>query len=314
MEKTNCSSRKNILTPPHTKNRVFDIMTLMEHLALSTEKFFSILDTILSTLDINTLLTTVVKEIQAIIGADRCTLYLINAEAHELYSKVLQADDLVEIRVPITKTSLAGFAATSGRVLNVKDAYNDAELKGIDSELSFDKTWDQQSGYRTKSVLVAPIPIKSAHNIGIFQALNKDGGFDDNDLVIVDQLTYLLGIAVNNALLYQAIEEERRLREYIIDDIEEGICILDTKKRVISASKFLEVMSGMRYTAAAMQGESLFDLFPSFSGTELEEKMNEVFRDGFKKIAQLEVLEIKVIPYLDAKGAMTKLILIFTRI
>jgi len=286
----------------------------MEQLALSTEKFFDILDTILSALDINTLLTTVVKEIQTIIGADRCTLYLINNEDHELFSKVLQADDLVEIRVPITKTSLAGFAATSGRVINVKDAYDDAELKGIDSSLSFDKTWDKKSGYRTRSVLVAPIPIKSVHNIGVFQALNKEGGFNDNDAAIVDQLVYLLGIAVNNALLYQTIEDERRLREYIIDDIEEGICILDTKKRIISASKFLEVMSGMRYTAATMQGEYFFDLFPSFSGTELEEKMSDVFRDGFKKIAQLEVLQIKIIPYMSDKGVITKLILIFTRI
>jgi GAF domain-containing protein len=286
----------------------------MVQLALSTQKFFDILDTILSTLDINVLLTTVVEEIRAIIGADRCTLYLINSETSELYSRVLQADNLVEIRVPITKTSLAGFAATSGRVLNVKDAYDDSELKRIDAQLSFDKTWDQKSGYRTRSVLVSPIPIKSVHNIGVFQALNKDGGFDDNDIAIVSQLAYLMGIAVNNALLYQTIEDERRLREYIIDDIEEGICILDTKKRIISSSKFLEVMSGMRYTAAAMQGENLFDLFPSFSGTELEEKISEVLRDGFKKIAQLEVLQIKIIPYLDDKGIVTRLILIFTRI
>ncbi|MGD0281751.1 MAG: GAF domain-containing protein [Dissulfurispiraceae bacterium] len=289
-------------------------MSLMVQLALSTQKFFDILDTILSTLDINVLLTTVVEEIRAIIGADRCTLYLINSETSELYSRVLQADNLVEIRVPITKTSLAGFAATSGRVLNVKDAYDDSELKRIDAQLSFDKTWDQKSGYRTRSVLVSPIPIKSVHNIGVFQALNKDGGFDDNDIAIVSQLAYLMGIAVNNALLYQTIEDERRLREYIIDDIEEGICILDTKKRIISSSKFLEVMSGMRYTAAAMQGENLFDLFPSFSGTELEEKISEVLRDGFKKIAQLEVLQIKIIPYLDDKGIVTRLILIFTRI
>jgi GAF domain-containing protein len=289
-------------------------MSVMVQLAMSTQKFFDILDTILSTLDINSLLTTVVKEIQLIIGADRCTLYLINSETNELYSRVLQADNLVEIRVPITKTSLAGFATTTGRVINIIDAYNDAELKGIDSELAFDKTWDQKSGYRTRSVLVTPIPIKATGIIGVFQALNKDGGFVEDDIGIMEQLAYLLGIAVNNALLYQTIEDERRLREYIIDDIEEGICILDMKKRIISASKFLEMMSGMRYTAATMQGENLFDLFPSFSGTELEEKISDVLRDGFKKIAQLEVLQIKIIPYVDDKGSMTKLILIFTRI
>lgn len=70
----------------------------------------------------------------------------------------------------------------------------------------------------------------------------------------------------------------------------------------------------MRYSAASMEGQDFFELFPSFSGTELEEKMGEVFRDGFKKIAQLEVLQIKIIPYMDDKGKITKLILIFTRI
>ena len=159
-----------------------------------------------------------------------------------------------------------------------------------------------------------PIPHKSSEDIiGVFQALNSPDGFSDHDVQVMEQLAYLLGIAVNNALLYQTIEEEKKLREYIIDDIEEGICILDTKKRILSASKFLELMSGMRYTADMMVGENLFDLFPTFVGTELEEKIADVFRDGFKKIAQLAVLEIKIIPYTDEKGKVRKLILIFSR-
>ncbi|MBI3592145.1 MAG: GAF domain-containing protein [Nitrospirae bacterium] len=286
----------------------------MEQLYIETGRFFNILNTILSTLDINEILTTVVKEIQSILNADRCTLYLISKERNELYSKVLQADNLVEIRVPIMKSSLAGYSAATGKIINIKDAYDDSELKGIDSELSFNKTWDQKSGYRTRSVLVVPIPIKSGTDIvGVFQALNKPAGFSDSDVNIMNQLAYLLGIAVNNALLYQTIEEEKKLREYIIDDIEEGICILDTKKRIVSANKFLEVMSGMRYSTEGMLGADFFDLFPSFTATELEEKINEVFQNGFKKIAQLAVLEIKIIPYLDEKGKVKRLILIFTR-
>lgn len=287
----------------------------MEQLALSPDKFFGILNTIISTLQINEILTTVVKEIQAILNADRCTLYLISKETNELYSKVLQAENLVEIRVPITKTSLAGYSATTGKIINIKDAYNDSELSCIDGELCFNKSWDQKSGYRTKSVLVVPIPLKSKDDvIGVFQALNNPNGFSAHDVEVMEQLAYLLGIAVNNALLYQAIEEEKKLREYIIDDIEEGICILDTQKRILSASKFLELMSGMRYTVDMMVGQDLFEMFPSFVGTELEEKVADVLRDGFKKIAQLSILEIKVIPYLNEKGKVTKLVLIFTRI
>ncbi len=287
----------------------------MEQLYIETGKFFNILSTILSTLDINEILTNVVGEIRCILNADRCTLYLIDRETNELYSKVLQAENLVEIRVPIMKSSLAGYSATTEKIINIRDAYDDGELQGIDGELSFNKSWDQKSGYRTESVLVVPIPIKSGKEIiGIFQALNKPGGFSDLDVNTMEQLAYLLGIAVNNALLYQAIEEEKKLREYIIDDIEEGICILDTKRRITSASKFMEVMSGMRHTIESMTGENLFDVFPSFLGSELEEKINDVMVKGYKMIVQLSVLEVKIIPYLDEKGKTRKLILIFTRI
>jgi GAF domain-containing protein len=287
----------------------------MERLCIETEKFFNILNSILSTLDINEILTTVVREIQTILRAERCTLYVIDKEHNELYSKVLQADDLVEIRVSINKESLAGYTALTGRIINIKDAYDDSELKAIDREFGFDRSWDEKSGYRTKSVLVMPIPLTTKSDIiGVFQALNKPGGFSKFDLETMEQLAYLLGIALNNAILYRAIDEEKKLRGYIIDDIDEGICILDTKRRIISANKFLEVMSGMRYTSEAMVGESFFDLFPNFADTQLEEKINEVFLYGFKKIALLEVLEIKIIPYLDDAGRVKRLILIFTRV
>ncbi len=285
----------------------------MKQLSLKTEKFFDILNTILSTLNIDEVLTTVVKEIKILLGADRCTLFLVDKDNNELYSKVLQADNLVEIRVPITRSSLAGYSSTTGKVLNIKDAYDEGELKSINSRLCFDRRWDEKSGYRTKSVLAIPVKAKG-EVVGVFQALNKPDGFSDQDVGMMEQLAFLLGIAVNNALSYQTIEEEKKLREYIIDDIEEGICILDTKKRIISANKFLEVMSGMRYSTDTMVGEHFFELFPNFANTQLEEKVNDSISYGFKMAALLEVLEVKIIPYLDEKGKVKKLILIFTRV
>lgn len=285
----------------------------MEQLSLKTEKFFDILNTILSTLNIDEVLTTVVKEIKILLGADRCTLFLVDKDNNELYSKVLQADNLVEIRIPITRSSLAGYSSTTGKALNVKDAYDEGELKSINSGLCFDRRWDEKSGYRTRSVLAIPVKAKG-EVVGVFQALNKPDGFSDRDVSMMEQLAFLLGIAVNNALSYQTIEEEKKLREYIIDDIEEGICILDTKKRIISANKFLEVMSGMRYSTDTMVGEYFFELFPNFANTQLEEKVNESISYGFKMAALLEVLEVKIIPYLDEKRKVKKLILIFTRI
>lgn len=287
----------------------------MKSLALTTDTFFSILDIVLSTLHIDEILTTVVDEIRSLLKAERCTLYLVDHETQELYTKVLQARELVEIRLPITKTSLAGYTATTGKTLNVADAYDLAELSAIDPDMEFDRRWDAASGYRTRSMLVVPVPMRSKDSIiGVFQALNKEGGFDDHDVELLEQLAYLLGIAVTNALLYQAIEDERRLREYIIDDIGEGICIINTKKEIIAANRFIEVMSGLRYSTDEMIGKGLFEVFPHFEGTGLVDKLHDVFEYGFRTEAVLEILEVKLIPYLDETGRVKKVILIFSRV
>lgn len=284
----------------------------MKQLAMEADRFFSILDTTLSTLKIDEILTTVVNEIRSILRADRCTLYLVDRDNRELYSKVLQAENLQEIRVSLTTKSLAGYSAITGKSLNVKDAYDEVELREIDCELCFDKSWDEKSGYRTRSVLVVPIKAKG-EIVGVFQALNKPGGFLSSDAEIMHELAFLVGIAVNNAMSYQSIEEEKKIKEYIIDDIEEGICIIDSNNNIVSANKFLEIMSGMRYSVQSMIGKHLFEMFPNFIGTQLEEKLREVFIQGFKKVALLEVLEIKIIPYLDDKGRVKKVILVFKR-
>lgn len=287
----------------------------MKSLALRTDTFFSILDIVLSTLHIDEILTTVVAEIRSVLGADRCTLYLVDHETQELYTKVLQARELVEIRLPLTKTSLAGYTAATCKTLNIRDAYDTSELSAVDQDLSFDRRWDTASGYRTHSVLVVPVPMRSKDSIiGVFQALNKEGGFSGQDVELMEQLAYLLGIAVTNALLYQAIEDERRLREYIIDDIGEGICIINTKKEIISANRFIEVMSGLRYSADEMVGKDLFDVFPQFAESALVEKLHDVFEYGFRTEALLEILEVKLIPYLDETGRVKKVILIFSRV
>ncbi len=155
----------------------------MEQLPLETDNFFSILHTIFSTLNIDEILTRVVIEVQSILKADRCTLYLVDRERKELYSKVLQAESLKEIHLPLTKNSIAGFSAITRKILNIKNAYDDLELKFIDRELSFDMRWDKESGYRTKSVLALPVPVHTAGNIiGVFQALNKVNGFSDQEI------------------------------------------------------------------------------------------------------------------------------------
>src|SRR5262249_44037542 len=68
----------------------------------------------------------------------RMTIYPIAPAKREFYSKFLAIDAVKEIRLPVNETSIAGFAAAAGRVVNVTDAYDKAELARISPTLTFD--------------------------------------------------------------------------------------------------------------------------------------------------------------------------------
>jgi adenylate cyclase len=274
------------------------------------DQVYRVLNRAFSSLSIDELLTAVTDEVKEVLGADRCTLFLIDKEAQELYSKVLQADELAEIRLPLHSQSLAGFVATHSTAINVKDAYDEKKLKQIDRSLRFDFSWDEQSGYRTKSALVVPVRTKT-ETIGALQALNKTGGFTAADVALSERLAFFLGIAVHNSMLYQAVEEERQLKQHIIDGAEDGICIIDTDKKIVSGNRFLKIMSGLEYRVEEMIGQDFFKLFSQFAATDLSKKIDEVLQSGFERVSLMQVMQVKIIPYLDDHGKVKRLILFF---
>ncbi len=108
-------------------------------------------------------------------NAHSITIYVVDRSRNEIYSMFLIGTQVKEIRVPINNRSIAGYVANTGKVVNIADAYDVAELKSIDKELTFDLSWDKKSGFRTKQILAAPI----FHNktlMGVVQILNKKRG------------------------------------------------------------------------------------------------------------------------------------------
>jgi HD-GYP domain-containing protein (c-di-GMP phosphodiesterase class II) len=135
--------------------------------------------------------------ITRILEADRSTLYLIEV-VHEsnqgsdrmLVSRVAQEVD--EIRLPIDENSIAGSAAKGGQVINLADAYEDAR---------FNSSFDRLHGYRTRSLLAAPMRNPQGLVIGVAQAMNKRGGgrFDRDDEEMLLAFSSQACIAVENA-------------------------------------------------------------------------------------------------------------------
>lgn len=93
--------------------------------------------------NLDTLLTIIAKEINLALNADRCTVFLLDTEKNELWSKVALGMDLKEIRFD-AKLGLAGYVVQTGETINIADVYSDKR---------FNKEIDLQTGYKTKSIL-----------------------------------------------------------------------------------------------------------------------------------------------------------------
>ena len=132
--------------------------------------------------------------------AHSITIYIVDKIRNEIYSLFLTGTQLKEIRVPISNKSIAGFVANTGKVVNISDAYNQAELQLIDAELSFDQNWDKRSGFRTRQILAAPI-YNNDQLHGVIQILNKkigEGNFSEEEIGLTLEIAEVLGIAFYN--------------------------------------------------------------------------------------------------------------------
>lgn len=161
--------------------------------------------------DINVLLKVIAEETKIVIQADRCTVFLLDKEKNELWSKVALGMDSQEIRFPADK-GLAGYVVQTGEPLNIPDAYNDPR---------FNPEVDKKTGYVTKTILCLPIKNNNQEIIGAFQVLNKMGGVftkGDEDLLVA--IGGSASIALENAQLFK---EQKELFESFINTLATSI-------------------------------------------------------------------------------------------
>ena len=166
----------------------------------------------------DTLLKTVAEEIKKVLNADRCTVFLLDRDKNELWSKVALGMESKEIRLS-ADTGIAGYSAKNGEIINIKDAYSDPR---------FNKEIDKQTGYVTKNMITMPIWNLKHEILGVFQVLNKlDGEFSKQDEETLLTIGASVGIAIENAKLFDSqqkmIESQRRLFASFIDTLAASI-------------------------------------------------------------------------------------------
>jgi type II secretory ATPase GspE/PulE/Tfp pilus assembly ATPase PilB-like protein len=184
-----------------TVNRPETLQELQQKVAYA-EKVKQIINRIHSAKDLDHILVHLKEEILDILDAEQLTLYVVDAERKEIYSKFLDIDRIKEIRVPISEQSIAGFVAKYRRPINIGDAYDRAELNSISPALFFDSSWDKRSGFHTKQILTYPIVADNKYLMGVLQLVNKKSGgrFTTKDEGSVSEIARTLGIAFFNQL------------------------------------------------------------------------------------------------------------------
>jgi hypothetical protein len=192
-------------------DRVPDVEALQKELQFSKSLQF-ITNQIHSAKDIDEILINLKDSILTLFDADRITIYIVDGARKELVSKFKVGEEINEIRVPIANASIAGCCGLTGRIINIKNAYDERELKGINPDLSFAKSWDEKTGYMTKQVLVAPIKF-SKYLMGVIQLINKVAGnsFTLEDQKSVTEIAKVLGIAFYN---HQRLKQQARKTKF----------------------------------------------------------------------------------------------------
>lgn len=177
--------------------------------------------------DLKTLLELILTQARRITQSDAGSLYLVETSEQgpkrlrfrlaQTYSK--PEAPFVEFTIPVDRTSLAGYAATTGEPLVIDDAY----FLPPDVEYSINRSFDERYGYRTKSMLVIPMKDHKEEIIGVLQLINRKRQFEavlstpaeveqqvvpysKRTVELVNALAGQAAVAIENSRLYQDIE------------------------------------------------------------------------------------------------------------
>ena len=204
---------------------------LYKRMMANHDKMLILLDVataVAQTLDLEALMGKIVAKISEVLHAERSSLFLLDRATDELWAKKAEGAEVVEIRFPRSR-GLAGHVATTGKLLNIQDAYSDPR---------FNPTFDRATGFQTKTVLCAPIRNRAGEVIGVTQAMNKYlGVFDREDEELLQALSSQIAVAVENAQLYERTVEMKNYLGSVQESISNSIVTLDQTYRVVTANR-----------------------------------------------------------------------------
>ncbi len=175
-----------------------------------------------SNIKIDEVLKNIVNAAVELTNADRGTLYIVDKDKNELWSKVAMGSEFKEIKLNIGE-GIAGWVAQNGNTINLDKVQDDPR---------FNVSFDKLSGYTTKTMLCFPIKDRQAEVVGVLQLLNsKNGIFSKLDEEFLESLSIHAAMALQNAgLVEKLLTSERvsslgKMANFLIQDIKKPVMV-----------------------------------------------------------------------------------------
>jgi PAS domain S-box-containing protein len=205
-----------------------------------------------SSLNLDEAFIKITSELKQLIKTDRVTLWLIDQERNDLWTKIPINNNLQEIRIPLTMQSFSGQVAITGEPVNIGFDLYDSPV----SETS--KQTDRRTGYRTCSLLCMPVFNRDGELIGVTQLMNKTksgefppynpdnwpeapecwrASFDRTDQEFVKAFNIQAGVALQNAMLFTIVKQSDQRKIDILENLTAGVLSTDKDGRIITLNE-----------------------------------------------------------------------------
>ena len=223
---------------------------LMEKSRVKEMEFFDVVSDITSEIDLTAILQKVMAEATRMLNAERSTLFLNDEKRNELFSKVGEGLGAIEIRLP-NHLGISGAVFTSGETIKIPYAYAD---------LRFNPAFDKKTGFFTRSILCVPVVNKAGKTIGVTQVLNKRGGpFTNEDEARLKAFTAQISIALENAKLFEDVQNMKNYNESILESMSNGVITLDENGKIITCNAAgMRIMKVVQADILERQAEDFF--------------------------------------------------------
>lgn len=225
-----------------------------------------------SSLDLEETLRTVMDEAKELMQADRSTLWLLDRERDQLWTKFPVNGQLQEIRIPMG-AGFAGQVATTGQPVIIPfDLYHHSNAETA-------KETDKKTGYRTCSMLCMPVFNTDGELIAVTQLVNKKrqgdylpydpanypeapecwrASFNRTDQEFMKAFNIQAGVALQNAKLFATVKQQEQLQRDILRSLSNGVISTDKDGKIIAANESAKELLGLQPTDA-LEGQPVTD-------------------------------------------------------